>query len=105
MIISDALVWTIITSYVWCVFVALFCHVFVRCVCRHTYTAGQNRQWQVCCEHHHPWQCKPPQIQSKKCLPSGLQEPPPAQEQKALSAAEETTYVCPQDHEQAFDLI
>lgn len=30
MIISDALVSRIITSYVWCVFVAPFCHVFVR---------------------------------------------------------------------------
>lgn len=68
--------------------------------------AGQYRQKQACCEHHHPWQYKPPLIRSTKCLPSDLQEPHPAKQQKALSAAKsKTTFVCWQDNEQGFDLI
>ena len=64
------------------------------CVCRHTYVAGRYRQKLVCCEHHPPWQCKPPLIQSRKCLPSGLQEPPPTTNNKKHCQLQEITYLC-----------
>lgn len=63
------------------------------CVCRHTYVAGQCRQKLVCCEHHPPWQCKPPLIQNRKCLPSGLQEPPPTTNNKKHCQLQEVTYL------------
>lgn len=55
--------------------------------CLFTYTVGRCRQKQLCYEHHRPWRCKPLLIQSRKCLPSDLQELPPAEKHKAWSTA------------------